>query len=135
MGENGTPHRDAWIGVDLDKTLAFDDGWRGPGHVGAPIGPMVFRLRQLIADGWTVKIFTARVWHDGTPERIALANEGRRAIEEWCERHIGTRLEVTNVKDTKMAALYDDRAIQVEPNTGRLIGRATHSLDGLELGA
>jgi len=39
-------------------------------------------------------------------------------IEEWCRQHIGQVLEVTNVKDFGMIELWDDRAIQVESNTG-----------------
>ena len=40
-------------------------------------------------------------------------------IKEWCLKHIGQKLEVTNVKDFGMIELWDDRAVQVIPNTGR----------------
>jgi len=43
-------------------------------------------------------------------------------IQEWCKKHIGQVLEVTNVKDYGMIELWDDRAVQVEMNTGRRIG-------------
>jgi hypothetical protein len=107
-----------WIAVDLDGTLAEYKGWRGADHVGAPIRRM--RLRVV---GWLngrhpsgstdVRIFTART------------EESYPAIERWCIRQFGRKLPITNVKDFAMIELWDDRAVQVELNTGR---RA----DGLE---
>jgi len=46
----------------------------------------------------------------------------RQIIEEWCLKHIGQVLPVTNRKDYFCKALYDDRAHRVEQDTGRLIG-------------
>jgi len=43
-------------------------------------------------------------------------------IQDWCEEHLGKRLPVTNVKDFGMIQCYDDRAVQVEMNTGRIVG-------------
>lgn len=103
-----------WIGVDLDRTLAFYDHWRGPTHIGEPIQPMVDRVKEWLAQGKHIKIFTARV-ADPDPHAVA---EITRAIQEWCEEHIGERLEVTNVKDWFMVELWDDRAVGVYPNAG-----------------
>lgn len=100
-----------WIGVDLDGTLAFYDGWKGGDHIGPPVPAMLERVKQWLADGVEVKIFTARA---SEPALVA-------PIEAWCERHLGQRLPVTNIKDFRMIALYDDRAIQVKFNTGRLV--------------
>jgi hypothetical protein len=112
-----------WIGVDLDGTLAEYHGWMGELHIGEPIPAMVKRVRHLLKTGHTVKIFTARVCEaknlDGTLRDIAPV---RQAIEQWCYENIGTRLEVTNIKDYGMISLYDDRAYQVVPNTGMVIG-------------
>lgn len=102
-----------WIGVDLDATLAVYDGWKGPNHIGEPILPMVKNVKAWIEQGNTVKIFTARV-SDGKPETI-------HAIKEWCKKHIGYDLEVTNVKDYGLIALFDDRAFHVIPNTGEIV--------------
>jgi putative heme iron utilization protein len=44
-----------------------------------------------------------------------------RAIAEWAEKHVGTALDVTCIKDLRMIELWDDRCIQVEPNTGRTV--------------
>ncbi|HEX5426527.1 MAG TPA: hypothetical protein VFW94_23470 [Candidatus Acidoferrales bacterium] len=111
-----------WIGVDLDGTLAQYGGWVDEHHIGAPIPAMVERVKQWLSEGREVRIFTARVAvADGNlarsgPEQIS------ESIQQWCEKHIGQRLAVTNVKDFGMICLYDDRCIQVERNTGRLIG-------------
>ena len=101
-----------WIGVDLDGTLAHYTGWKGMEHIGDPVPPMVERVRKWIAEGVTVKIFTARAC---VPEQIHF-------VHEWLEKHGLPHLEVTNVKDFAMVELWDDKCIQVEPNTGRVVG-------------
>lgn len=50
------------------------------------------------------------------------------AIEKWCQMHIGGILPVTNVKDYAMVELWDDRAVQVIPNTGEPVGQSTRGL-------
>lgn len=107
-----------WIGVDLDGTLAVYDGWKGDGHVGEPIPLMVARVRQWIAEGKDVRIFTARV----SPHSIEINNSSLVAtlvpIQNWCDKNLGKILPVTYKKDMAMVELWDDRAIQVIPNTG-----------------
>lgn len=103
-----------WIGVDLDGTLANYTKFGGIENIGPPIPKMLERVKQFLGAGQTVKIFTARV-SDPRFEPY-----GRQAIEQWCQRWIGQVLEITNVKDFGMTVLYDDRAIQVEHNTGEL---------------
>lgn len=102
-----------WIGVDLDGTLAEYDEWRGADHIGKPIPAMVARVKQWLKEGKAVKIFTARVY-DGK-ERT------RWYIEDWCMEYLGTILPVTNLKDYGMVELWDDRAVQVVPNTGEAL--------------
>jgi hypothetical protein len=41
-----------------------------------------------------------------------------RAIERWCETHLGKVLPVVYEKDYHMAVLFDDRAVAVTPNNG-----------------
>lgn len=106
-----------WTGVDLDATLAHYDGWQGELHIGEPIPEMVARVKEWISEGHEVRIFTARVHEEVPGKRQAC----RTAIEDWCEKHIGKRLRVTNTKDFGMIALWDDRAVQVIPNTGRRV--------------
>jgi 5'(3')-deoxyribonucleotidase len=106
-----------WIGVDLDGTLAHYDAWVDIYHIGAPIKPVVDRVKKALTSGYDVKIFTARASVYDPEERAAVIQ----AIQEWCERHIGVRLEVTCSKDFYMAELWDDRARQVVHNTGKFI--------------
>jgi hypothetical protein len=112
-----------WIGVDLDGTLAHYDGWKGVDHIGDPIKPMVKRVKTWLGQGKTVKVFTARVHgHGKTDLRTGSPVDVITPIEEWCLKHIGEVLPVTNIKDFGMVELWDDRSIQVEPNTGRWVG-------------
>ena len=117
-----------WIGVDLDGTLAHYDGWKGENHIGEPIVPMVQRVKDWLDQGITVKIFTARVGISGAfsqeSQRHAnqeFADNQVRVIQDWCEKHIGQRLEVTAMKDFAMTELWDDRCVQVQVNTGHPI--------------
>ena len=113
---------DGWIGVDLDGTLAYYDEWRGPSHVGPPIAPMVERVKQWIAEGKSVRIITARVSLTPTShKRQRDAAHAMIAIQDWCFEHLGTILPVVCTKDFAMIEFYDDRAIRVEKNTGRLL--------------
>lgn len=119
-----------WIGVDLDGTLAQYNGWKGATHIGEPVPAMLDRVKTWRAEGREVRIFTARVYPlppafpDGPvsvpdSERAAEAFLALCVIGDWCVQHIGERLPVTCVKDYAMVELWDDRAIQVEANTGR----------------
>ena len=124
----------SWIGVDLDGTLAHYTGWKGVNHIGEPVPEMVKRVQEWLAAGKTVKIFTARVHGHGMSVAsvggdlnwpVDPVNEGHvlvdaiTPVQEWCQKHIGQVLEVTNIKDFAMVELWDDRAIQVHINTGR----------------
>jgi hypothetical protein len=136
---------EGWIGVDLDGTLAQYDGWVNEMHIGGPIQPMVARVKAWLDAGHDVRIFTARV-NDSLPlVTISVVESSgpmagikevwirqdqhiRSTIELWCQLHIGRTLPITNTKDYGMIELYDDRAVQVEANTGRLIGQSTRGL-------
>jgi hypothetical protein len=100
-----------WIGVDLDGTLAEYNDWIGIEHIGKPIPPMIERVKDWIADGKKVKIFTARVTQ---------GQEAIRYIHEWLAANGLPELEVTNVKDFDMVELWDDRCVGVVTNTGML---------------
>lgn len=131
-----------WIGVDFDGTLAEYGTWQGPTHVGKPVGEMLFRVKKWLADGREVRIFTARAFPIGCidPEQVLpapladgaviatreqVATEAVHAIRAWCLEHLGQVLTITCIKDYGMVELYDDRAVQVEMNTGRLVGYST----------
>lgn len=104
-----------WIGVDLDGTLARYEGWKGTNHIGNPIPKMIERVKQWIEEGKEVRIFTARIADTNNDRNI---DEVRILIEEWCYENIGKVLPITNVKDHGMIELWDDRAVQIIPNTG-----------------
>lgn len=113
MGKNK-----GWIAVDLDATLVTYDGWKGPEHIGEPIPLMMNRVRQWLKEGKEVRIFTARVSHDGSETEIQVAHRARVAIENFTLQEFGQKLVVTNVKDFAMIEHWDDRVVQVIPNTG-----------------
>ena len=100
-----------WIGVDLDGTLAYYDGWKSPEHIGEPIPKMAERVREWLAQGREVRIFTARA---GVREQII-------HVEKWCVKHFGVTLIVTDRKDFGMIELWDDRCVQIQPNTGEIV--------------
>jgi len=108
--EKDQPH----VAVDLDKTLAEMKGSFKPGVIGKPIPEMVDRVKKMVADGEDVRIFTARVADDpkGTE---------RAAIEAWLHRNIGQTLPITDRKTAQTKLILDDRARQVEPNTGKVL--------------
>lgn len=106
----------AWIGVDLDGTLATYDEWRGAGHIGEPVPAMVERVFRWLRQGKVVKVLTARV---SEPSQADIA---RAAIDRWCTQVFGQTLPVVCCKDYGMVELWDDRAVQVEKNTGRRVG-------------
>jgi hypothetical protein len=101
-----------WIGVDLDGTLAKYDGWQGEDHIGNPIPLMTAKVRQWLKLHEDVRILTARA---GNGEHSIAV------VRAWCKRHLGRELPVTDRKDFQMRELWDDRAVRVQTNTGRLM--------------
>lgn len=117
--------RGGWIGVDLDGTLAYYDGWTGWNKFGEPIPAMADRVMRWLACDVEIRILTARVGVDPeaksrcykTGEVFSNAQMAD-AIQDWTEKHLGARLTVTCVKDLHMIELWDDRVVQVVANTG-----------------
>ena len=106
---------DGWIGVDLDGTLAEYLGW-GDGKIGKPIPRMMARVKEWLAEGQTVKIFTARA---GPQQTATSINKMISEIRIWLEVNgLPRDLEITATKDFRMIELWDDRCMQVIPNTG-----------------
>ncbi len=100
-----------WIGVDLDGTLAVYTRGMALKEIGEPVPAMVALVRKMINNGVRVKIFTARA---GDETQVPI-------IHKWLKSNGLPELEITNIKDYDMLRLYDDRCIQVEANTGRLM--------------
>ncbi len=108
-GESRLPS--AWTGVDLDGTLAYWDSGSSIERIGDPIPNMLDLVKKMIKNGIRIKIFTARATD---PDQLPI-------IRKWLKKNGLGELEITSVKDYYMQRLYDDRCIQVERNTGRLI--------------
>lgn len=108
-----------WIGFDLDGTLAKYDGWKGVEHIGEPITTTVVVAKLLHWLGKKIKILTARVAprDDGDG-----GDKAKKYVEEWCRKNLGFVPEIVYEKDASMAALFDDRAVAVEQNTGKILG-------------
>jgi hypothetical protein len=113
-----------WVGFDFDKTLAHDEPGDMSGVLGTPIPAMVELAKAYIAAGVEVRILTARVWVPADerwkPELARECGVTRLKLMDWAERYLGKRVPVTCEKDPYMDHLYDDRAVEVVPNTGML---------------
>lgn len=100
------------IAVDLDSTLAHYTEFTGETMIGPPVPRMVQRVKQWLLSGKEVVIFTARLSAPQDKDAVV------RAIENWCILHIGAKLRITNKKEHTFKEMWDDRAVQVIPNTG-----------------
>ena len=100
-----------WIGVDLDRTLAEYNDWHGPDDIGEPIPIMMARVRAWLESGAEIRIFTARA---ADPKMVP-------AVRQWLKDNGLGQLAITNEKDRHMITCWDDRCVQVEPNTGKRI--------------
>jgi hypothetical protein len=125
-----------WIGVDLDGVLVEWDPKYLPG-LGPPIANGIVLVRQLRAAGQEVRIFTARV--QPSPDEPAWWDEARRLgydtaegwvagqverIDAFCSKHFQAVLPITAAKDWRMITCYDDRCVQMIPNTGESLHEA-----------
>jgi len=108
--------KQGWIGVDLDGTLAEYHGW-DEGRIGKPIWPMIHRVRDWLDRGLEVRIVTSRVGNC-FPDQI---DYNIQQIDDFCLNFFGKKLPITNMKDQFMIELWDDRAVRVEINTGRIL--------------
>ena len=105
----GAGEEKQWIGVDLDGTLCHTETWKGFDHIGKPVPLMLKRVKIWLEMGYRVKIVTARA---ADPEQAIPP------IKAWLKQQGLPDLEVTNGKDMDMIELWDDRCVQVIPNTG-----------------
>lgn len=104
-----------WVGFDLDATLAVWHEGQSPTTIGKPIPKAILLVKKYIKKGMKVKIVTARVASSQKDRKQQLS-----LIEKWLKLYIGKKLEITSEKDPYMICLYDDKAIQVKPNSGHI---------------
>lgn len=101
------------IYVDLDGTLAKQSkDFKGMEHIGAPVPEMMDRVKDWLAKGVTVVIFTARMNDKGAFPYI----------KRWLREQGIDHLRVTNVKGPDVDEIWDNRAVAVETNTGKVLG-------------
>lgn len=106
-----------WIGFDFDGTLVSHFGGQSLGIIGPVIPAMARRVNLALQMGYGAKIVTARV-ASSNPDR----EQQRAMIQDWLQANGLPALEVTAEKDFLMILLYDDRAVQVQTNTGMCVG-------------
>lgn len=99
------------IAVDLDGTLAHYESGQYP-EIGGPIEPMMARVHKWIEEGHEVIIFTARASHGERDIKL---------VQAWLDKHGVGDLEVTATKTPDIDVFWDDKAVQVIPNTGKCI--------------
>lgn len=121
-----------WVGFDLDGTLATYDKFISWDHIGEPITAMVDKVKELLGKGIKCKILTARASEESRSLNNITFQQIERVIKDWCAKHIGQELEVVSEKGALMIAFYDDKAIQVEMNTGKILGKQLPIDAGLE---
>lgn len=106
------------IAVDFDGTLAFYDHWEGHQVLGEPIPEMVEKVKQALAAGAHVRIFTARVYPGSDYQTALESTESYVLIAEWCKKNFGQMLPIEFAKAKEIDQFWDDRARQVIKNTG-----------------
>lgn len=109
--------------VDLDGTLAKRQSPFNPLTVGEPVPKMVAAVKAELKKGRTVKLFTARA---STMDAAA-----EKAIKAWLKEQGLGALEITCEKKPEMGELWDDRARQVEVDTGNFITKRSSRRDKL----
>jgi len=116
VAEHEYPY-EAWIGLDLDGTLAEYHGW-DDGKIGKPIPKMATRLHRWVMSGKNVRIVTARMAPSNDLEKMEAD------IRRWLRVHFNAevaKIPITCCKDRGMIELWDDRAVQVIENTGERV--------------
>ncbi len=107
-----------YVDCDLDGSLVKNDVELPftMGKIGSPINKSIERIQRHIHNGDDVRIFTARAEYTGQDRELMIEK-----INQFCEEHFGKRLPITNRKSVWSRIIYDDIAIQLEPNTGERI--------------
>lgn len=115
----GITTKQAAEAVDLDSTLAHHEPGSkfDPDHIGDPVPSMLRRVRNWLAQGKKVYILTARAANKDNIPRV----------EEWLKEHGIGECIVTNEKLPEMRRIWDNIAVAVESNTGKVLADATKS--------
>jgi len=101
------------IAIDLDGTLAHQDPGAefDPKVIGDPVPKMLARVKRWLKAGEDVKLFTAR----------ASDEKNIPPIRKWLDANgLSGITEITNEKTPDIEELWDDRAVGIEANTGKI---------------
>lgn len=125
----------------MDGTLFTYTHWVGWNKFGRPIQPMIDRVRAWLDADVEVRVVTARiglpvardvmtgedVYSRARTGRCRMTrqefsdHEMRLAVQDHLERHDLPRLRVQCYKNVDMIEIWDDRAVQVVANDGRML--------------
>lgn len=112
----------ASIAVDLDGTLAeHSPGKFDRNVIGDPVPKMLARVKRWLKEGEAVSIFTARA---ADPKNIP-------PVRRWLKEHGLSGCDVTNEKTPDMERFYDDRAVSIQRDTGKIIKAARDTAKGI----
>lgn len=106
------------VACDLDGTLAIYKGERDHMFIGEPIKCMVDAIKVIRECNGEVWIFTARL---SDPQTHDVA---KKVIEDWLKKHDIQVDGITCVKQKFFSEIWDDRAIQIITNTGKVANSA-----------
>ena len=110
------------IAVDFDGTIAKTIEPYDPRRAGPPLNPedpnsMFNKVKKLVRKNKVI-ILTARMnTTEHTPKQLEYT---RKLIAGWTKKYFGVSLPCTAEKHHLMTVIYDDRAIAVNPKTGRV---------------
>lgn len=110
-----------YVAFDLDGTLAAHLKGGGVASVGAPILPMLELLKRRLAQGYEVRIVTARIMLGPGYQRKLWNSKQTKLIHTFLAEHDIPPLSVQCHKCFSMLCIYDDRAVAVEKGTGKLL--------------
>lgn len=111
------PLRPRFIAVDWDGTLVHYDKYQGPGVYGRPVYSMVARIQKWLADGHEVVIFTSRV---NVEHDMDVAMREHHMIAQSLLAMGLPALPITANKSHRFTEFWDDRAVPVKKNTGKV---------------
>lgn len=111
-------HKQIHIALDFDGTLAYYDKWEGQANkVGPAIPRMVQNVKNWLAKGYKVTIFTARLSHSHEEAESSI-----KAIKQFLQQNNLPELDITAVKMHYFTHFVDDKAYHVPKNSGVVEG-------------
>lgn len=103
------------IALDFDGTLAHYESWNKQQNVvGKPVELMVKKVKEWLAKGYAVSIFTARVSQPDAAKSTEL-------ILQFLKENGLPELPITCIKMFYFTHFIDDKAYHVIKNTGRIV--------------